>query len=164
MMNKAIFAGSFDPFTMGHLDTVERASHIFDEIIIAVATNISKSQLFSPEERIQLIKEATSDYDNIQVINHTEGLTIDLADKMGANVLIRGVRSVKDYEYEADIATMNYAQNDNVETLLMIASPQYSFISSSMIKEISKFNGDISGFVPLNVEAALKEKYKNLKK
>lgn len=160
-MNKAIFAGSFDPFTMGHLDTVERASKIFDELLIAVATNVSKSQLFSPDERIKLIEDATSDLNNVRVINHTGGLTVDLAEEVGATVLIRGVRSVKDYEYEADIAAMNYTQNSNVETLLMVASPEYSFLSSSMIKEISKFNGDISGFVPENVEEALREKYKN---
>lgn len=160
-MNKAIFAGSFDPLTMGHLDTVERASKIFDELIVAVATNVSKSQLFSIEERIQLIQDATSHLSNIEVVNHTGGLTVDLAEEIGANILIRGARSVKDYEYEEDIATMNYAQNSNIETLLMVASPEYSFLSSSMIKEIAEFHGDLSGFVPENVEKALREKYRD---
>lgn len=160
-MTKAIFAGSFDPFTNGHLDTVERAALLFESVVVAVATNTNKKSLFSSEEKITLIEEAIKHLENVEVMNHTGGLTVDLALEVGARVMIRGVRSVKDFEYEVDIAHMNKVQAAHVETILMTSKPEYTFISSSMIKEVLQFDGNISGLVPENVEKALIEKYKN---
>lgn len=160
-MTNALFVGSFDPFTSGHLDTVARAIKIFDKVIVAVATNTNKTSLFSAEEKVQLIEENVALFDNVEVINHSEGLTIDLATKVGANVLLRGVRSVKDYEYEVDIAGMNRHQVPEIETLLMQSNEKYTFVSSSIIKETAKYGGDIKGLVPENVEKALNEKFNN---
>lgn len=159
-MTRALFAGSFDPFTLGHLDTVERAARLFDKLYVAVATNSSKKSLFTAQEKLTLIEDACAYLDNVEVINHTDGLTIDLARKVEANVLIRGVRSVKDYEYEADIAAINRHQDNDIETLLLLATQEYSFVSSSMIKETTKYGGNIKGLVPANVEKALYAKFR----
>lgn len=160
-MANALFVGSFDPFTSGHLDTVARATKIFDKVIVGVATNTNKTSLFSAEEKVQLIEENVTRFDNVEVINHSEGLTIDLARKIDANVLLRGVRSVKDYEYEVDIAGMNRHQAPEIETLLMQSNEDYTFVSSSIIKETAKYGGNIKELVPENVERALKEKFNN---
>lgn len=158
-MNRALFAGSFDPFTNGHLDTVERAGKLVDELVIAVATNTSKQGLFTADEKVSLIKEAVSHLDNVKVINHAGGLTVDLAKDLGANIMIRGLRSVKDYEYESQIAQMNRTLEPEIETLFLLSDPNNLYISSTIVKEIAMFDGDISHLVPENVAKAMDEKY-----
>jgi len=158
-MTKALYAGSFDPLTNGHLDIIQRSSKLFEEVVIAVATNITKKGLFTADEKKQLIEDAVSSISNVSVIDHSGGLTVDLANKIQATVMIRGLRTVKDYEYEVGIAAMNKTQSAEIETLFMMANPRYDFISSTLIKEVASFNGNISELVPSNVNEAIKQKY-----
>lgn len=157
----ALFPGSFDPFTNGHLNTVERASELFDEVIIGVLTNTTKQGLFTAEEKVRLIKESTKELPKVSVINQKAGLTVDIASELGAKFLIRGIRNMTDYEYEKNIASMNKKLNSNIETIFLLADDEYSNISSSIIKEIAKFDGDISAFVPQNVKDAMLKKLKS---
>lgn len=160
-MTKALYAGSFDPLTVGHLNIIQRASQLFEEVYVAVATNTSKKGLFTASEKKQLIEEAVRSCSNVTVIDHSGGLTVDLAADLGTNVMIRGIRTIKDYEYEVGIASMNKTQNEKIETLFMIADSRYSFISSTLVKEIASFQGDVSNLVPPNINEAMKEKYAN---
>jgi len=155
----AIFPGSFDPFTNGHLETVERASRLFDEVIIAVMTNTSKQALFQPAEKLTLITTATKDLSNVRAVAQSNELTIDFARSQGAQYILRGIRSVKDFEYERDIAAMNQVQATEIETVFLLAHNRYAFLSSSLIKEVAKFGGDISTLVPPNVAQALQRKF-----
>ena len=155
-----IYPGTFDPLHMGHVDIVERASRIFDEVIIAIAVNIDKNPLFSVDERIELAVGATSHVKNIKALS-TDGLIADLAKEHNACGLIRGLRHVSDFEYEFQMATMNNHLNPSVSTLLMVTSDKYVHINSSMVKNVSKLNGDIAKYVPNNVLLALKQKFKH---
>jgi len=155
-----IYPGTFDPIHMGHVDIVERASRIFDEVIIAIAVNIDKNPLFSVDERIELAVGATSHFKNIKALS-TDGLIADLAKEYSACGLIRGLRHVSDFEYEFQMATMNNHLNPSVSTLLMVTSDKYVHINSSMVKNVSKLNGDIAKYVPNNVLLALKQKFKH---
>ena len=155
-----IYPGTFDPIHMGHVDIVERASRIFDEVIIAIAVNIDKNPLFSVDERIELVVGATSHVKNIKALS-TDGLIADLAKEHNACGLIRGLRHVSDFEYEFQMATMNNHLNPSVSTLLMVTSDKYVHINSSMVKNVSKLNGDIAKYVPNNVLLALKQKFKH---
>ena len=150
-----IYPGTFDPIHMGHIDIVERASRIFDEVIIAIAVNIDKNPLFTIQERIDLADGATSHLKNIKTLS-TEGLIADFAKEHSACGLIRGLRHVSDFEFEFQMATMNNHLNPNVSTLLMVTSDKYVHINSSMVKNVSKLNGDIAKYVPKNVLSALK--------
>lgn len=163
-MTKAIYAGSFDPFTMGHLDVLERATKMFEEVVVAIGTNTSKKSLFTPKEKLQMIEEVMveSGLDNVRVILHTDGLTVDLAKAEKANVMLRGLRSVTDMEYEMNIASMNKIQAPDIESVFLMADEQYRFVSSSLIKEIAQFDGEVSGMVPDLVAERMKEKYQNL--
>ena len=152
-----IYPGTFDPIHMGHIDIVERASRIFDEVIIAIAVNIDKNPLFSIQERMDLADNATSHLKNIKTLS-TEGLLSDLAKEHNACGLIRGLRHVSDFEFEFQMATMNNHLNPDVSTLLMVTSDKYVHINSSMVKNVSKLNGDIAKYVPSNVLSALKAK------
>lgn len=160
-MNKkiALFPGSFDPFTNGHLNTVERASRLFDTVIIGVFTNTSKKPLFSSVEKKQLIEESIKHLPNVIVSTHSEGLTVQIAKELGATFLIRGVRNIEDYEYEKSISFMNKQMSPDIETVFLLADEAFSSVSSSMIKEIAKFNGDVSLFVPKEVDDALRIKF-----
>ena len=160
-MTKAIYAGSFDPFTLGHLDIVNRASSMFDEVIVALGTNTSKTSLFTADEKVEMIEKviATQSSDNVKVIQFTDGLIVDLAKKLDAKVMLRGLRSVTDMEYEMNIASMNKTQAPGIESVFLMADEKYRFISSSLIKEIAQFDGDISGMVPENIAKRMKEKY-----
>ncbi len=160
-MTKAIYAGSFDPFTLGHLDIVNRASKMFDEVIVALGTNTSKKSLFTADEKVEMIEEILSESasDNVRVIQFTDGLIVDLAKKLDAQVLLRGLRSVTDMEYEMNIASMNKTQAPEIESVFLMADEKYRFVSSSLIKEIAQFNGDVSGMVPEIIERKMKEKY-----
>lgn len=155
----AVFPGSFDPFTNGHLETVQRASHLFDEVIIAVMTNTSKQPLFQPAEKLALITAATKSLTNVRAVEQSNELTVDFARSQGAKFILRGIRNVKDFEYERDIAAMNQVQAPKIETIILLAPKRYAFLSSSLIKEVAKFGGDISTLVPANVMQALKQKF-----
>ena len=159
MSKIALYPGSFDPISNGHIDMVKRAAKLFDRVVIAVATNTSKKTLFTADEKVQLIQENVASLPNVEVVKHSGGLTVDLAGELNANILLRGLRSVKDFEYEADIAAMNKTQNSQVETVFLASDEKYRFVSSSLIKEVAMFGGDISGLVPDNVNTAMKKKY-----
>lgn len=159
-MNKiALFPGSFDPFTNGHLDTVKRASKLFDQVVIAVATNSTKNALFSLEEKIGFIKDAVEHIENVSVTEHSGGLTVDLAKEIGAVTLLRGLRNNADFEYESTIAAMNKIQHEDLETIFLMSNEKYRFLSSSLIKEVAMFGGDVSSLVPTGVNEAIKRKY-----
>lgn len=159
MPSIALYPGSFDPVSNGHIDMIKKAAVLFDRVVVAVATNASKNTLFTADERVRLIEENLTGLENVEVVKHTGGLTVDLAEELNANILLRGLRSVKDFEYESNIASMNKTQNQDVETLFLMANEKYRFVSSSLIKEVAMFGGDISGLVPENVNKAIKKKY-----
>ena len=154
----ALFPGSFDPFTNGHLNTVERASVLFDEIIIGIFTNTTKKGFFTIEEKKYLTEQSVKHLSNVTVLTQEEDLTINIAKNLGANFLIRGVRNSQDYEYEKNIASMNKKMAPEIETIFLLSEEEYSNVSSSMIKEIARFKGDVSSLVPKEVNELLKEK------
>ncbi|MFD1392933.1 pantetheine-phosphate adenylyltransferase [Lacticaseibacillus jixianensis] len=154
-MVKAIFPGSFDPFTNGHLDTVARAAKMFDTVVVAVMTNTAKRPLFTAAEKLALIKGATAGLANVDVVAAPAMLTVKFAQQIGATVLVRGVRSGKDLDYEQDIAEMNQVLSPQLETVLLLADKRYRFLSSSLIKEVATFGGDVSSLLPANVNAAI---------
>lgn len=151
---KAIYPGSFDPVTCGHLDIIERATSVFDQVIVAVAVNLEKQPLFSVEERMELLRQACGHLKNVSV-DCFEGLTVDYARQKGAKVLIRSLRAVSDFEYELQMALMNKRLNPEVETLFMMTSAEYSFLSSSLVKELAQLGTSINGLVPKCVEEKL---------
>lgn len=155
----AVCPGSFDPITYGHLDIIRRASKVFDKVYISILNNISKKPLFTLEERFELIKEVSRDIPNVEV-DYFDGLLVEYAERVGASAIIRGLRAVSDFEYEMQITSMNRYQNEKIETLFMMTNNQYSFLSSSIVKEIAKYSGKIDGLVPPPVAKALREKYK----
>ncbi len=157
----AIYPGTFDPITYGHLDILERASKIFDKVIIAVANNERKGPLFSLEERVELIKECILEYKlkNVEV-DTFDTLLIEYAKNKGAKVIIRGLRAISDFEYEFQMALMNRKLYPAVETLFMMPNEQYTYVSSRIVKEIASYGGSVSCLVPANVEAKLREKFK----
>lgn len=156
-MKIAIYPGSFDPITKGHLDILKNASGIFDKVIIAVAHNGEKKGFLSTEERVELIKRSIEGLDNVEV-DAFEGLTIEYAKKQGAEILIRGLRAVSDFEYEMQLSQTNSALCDEIKTVFLTTKPKYNFISSSTIREILQNNGDISKFVPQAVNEYLTQR------
>lgn len=154
----AICPGSFDPITNGHLDIIRRGATIFDEVIIAIFNNQSKTPLFSVEERIHLIEQATKDIENVRV-DVSEGLLVDYAKEQNAHAVLRGLRAVSDFEYEMQITSMNKKLEPNIETFFMMTNNQYSFLSSSIVKEVARYNGNIANLVPKVVEEALLAKF-----
>ena len=146
-MKIAIYPGSFDPVTKGHLDILKTGSEIFDKVIIAVAKNSEKKGFLTVEERVKLIRESISDLKNVEA-DSFDGLTIEYAKKKGAKVLLRGLRAVSDFEYELQLSQANSAMCEDIKTVFLTTKPKYNFISSSTIKEIYKNDGDISKFVP----------------
>ena len=158
-MKTAIYPGSFDPVTFGHLDIIKRCSKKFDTVVIAVLNNMSKKSLFTVEERISLLKETTKDFLNVE-IDTFSGLLTDYAKAKGCSTMIRGLRAVSDFEYEMQMALVNRKIYDEMETLFMVSSGEHVYLSSSIVKEISSYGGEIKSFVPKVVEDALINKYK----
>lgn len=161
-MNKkiGIYPGTFDPITNGHLDIIKRGLKIFDVLYVVVPINILKNTLFSVDERITLLKEVLKDYDNV-IVDSTDMLTVEYAKSVGAFAMLRGLRMMSDFEYELQLSAINKVMNDDIETIFVMSSYDLSFISSSTIKEMARFGGDISSFVPDVVKKALNDKYKN---
>lgn len=158
MMKKAVFPGSFDPLTNGHLDIITRAADLFNEVVVAVGKNTNKKGLFETEERLELVRQAVSDLPNVTV-GQIDGLTVDYMEEVGARYIVRGLRNCKDFEYERDIAGANSVLDD-VETVLLFAKPENQNISSSMVKEISKLSSNrLEAFVPPVVVKALQEHF-----
>lgn len=155
---KIVFPGSFDPVTKGHLDLIQRATKLFDEVIVAILTNTSKQNLFSLDERLSFLQQATKAMPNVKVVAVKNDLTVNVVKKIGAQAILRGVRSLKDFEYEQEIALINRQLAPEIETVLLLANPEYSFLSSSMLKEVAKFNGDVTEFTSVEVAQALKRK------
>ena len=156
-MKTVVYPGSFDPPTNGHLDVIQRASKLFDRVVVAVARNNNKSPLFSPIERKELIEESVSDLNNVDV-DVFEGLLIDYVKKQNCNIVIRGIRAVSDFEFEFQMALMNRKLNEKIETLFMMPRASYSFLSSHLVKEIAGLGGDVSTFVSQNTSKALVKK------
>ncbi len=150
MKKVAVFPGSFDPITIGHVDIIERAHKLFDQVYVAVGINSQKKYLFPLDQRLKWLEEVFSAYDNVHVDSY-EGLTTKYCESVGANYMIRGIRSAGDFEYEKTIAHLNNAMDPDLETLLILAKPEYSSISSTIVREIIKGNGDVSKFVPVEV-------------
>ena len=153
----AIYAGSFDPFTKGHQNVIDRGLRVFDKIIVALAHNVSKKTIFSFDDRIEIIKEIYKDRDNI-VVDSFEGLLVDYSKKIGTSVLLRGMRSVSDFEYELQMALANKTLYSEIETIFIVTDSKYSHISSSLIREIVSLGGSVKKMVPGVVERRLKEK------
>ena len=156
-MRIAVYPGSFDPITNGHLDVIERASRVYDKIVVGVLSNANKNPLFSIEERVDMIKRVTGHLNNIEVDSFT-GLLVDFAASKQATVIIKGLRTVADFEYEFQMALLNKALNPEFETMFMMTNSKYSYISSSMVKELAGFKGDLTGLVPCEIIEEIKEK------
>lgn len=157
-MKKAVYPGSFDPLTLGHLDIIQRASMLFDEVIVAVLINERKQSLFTIEERLEMIKEATEHLHNVRVDSFT-GLLAEYCRSNNIISIVRGLRAVSDYEYELQMAHMNHSLNNCVDTIFLVTEPKYSFISSSLVKEVMRFDGDTTQYVPNCVSKKLKNKF-----
>jgi pantetheine-phosphate adenylyltransferase len=155
----AVCPGSFDPVTYGHLDVIHRASLVFDKVIVAVLKNASKNPLFSIEERKQLLIDVTKDIPNLEV-DSFDDLLINYMNEKKAHVIIRGLRAVSDFEYELQMASLNRKLSDKIETFFMMSSTQYSYLSSSIVKQIALFNGPVGDLVPHEIEVALRAKYR----
>jgi len=154
----AICPGTFDPITNGHVDIVERSLRLFDEVVVAISTNPKKKPLFSIEERLRLAREALKDFKRVRV-EAFSGLLMDYAREIGAVAVVRGLRAVSDFEYEMQMALMNRRIDSHIETVFMMPSEEYTFLSSTMIKEVAYFGGSVKGLVPPVVEEALKKAF-----
>jgi pantetheine-phosphate adenylyltransferase len=154
-MRIALYPGSFDPITHGHVDIIDRAAKLFDRLIVAVAVNHEKSSTFSPEERVHLIQSSLGSRSNIEVV-HFDGLLVDFARRCHVDVVVRGLRAVTDFEYEFQMALMNKSLNPDLETMFLAAREAYTYVSSRVIKEVASLGGDITRFVPEVVAQALK--------
>jgi len=154
-MKVAVYPGSFDPITNGHLDIIKRAANLFDKVYVAVISNPGKQPYFPLEERIQMLKEATKGIKNVK-IDFFEGLLVDYAQKIKANSIVRGLRAVSDFDYEFQMALTNRQMNSEIETVFLMTDYKYSYLSSSIVKQIAHLKGDIAGLVPKNVAARLK--------
>jgi pantetheine-phosphate adenylyltransferase len=155
-VRRAVCPGSFDPVTNGHLDIIARASALYDEVTIAVLVNSSKSGLFTLEERVEMLRETTSEFSNV-VVESFRGLLVDFCQARNIAVVIKSLRSVSDFDYEIQMAQMNHGQGD-VETLFLATNPLYSFLSSSLVREFATYGGDVSGLVPESVSRRLVER------
>ena len=158
-MKIAIYPGSFDPLTFGHIDILERAASLFDKVIVGVAESKAKKPLFTVDERLALIDEMFADNDKIESLGYSEKLTVDLARENNAIAIIRGLRAVADFEYEFQLATMNRSLAPDIESLFFTPKDTLIYVSSSLVKEIAQFGGDVTRFVPKHVVSALEKKF-----
>ncbi len=159
-MRRAIYPGSFDPVTYGHLDIITRSAALVDELIVGVLNNKAKTPLFSVEERVKMLDDVTKDLSNVRVIPF-EGLLIDFAKKMDASMVIRGLRAITDFENELSMAQTNHKLSPEVETVFLTTSLEYAYLSSTVVKEVAAFGGDVSQFVPKDIGDKIREKIKN---
>ena len=157
-MKRAIYPGSFDPLTLGHLDMIKRSAKIVDELVIGVLNNSAKNSLFSLDERVSMIKEMTESMPNVTVASF-DGLLVDYMKEINASIIVRGLRAVTDFEFELQIAQTNHVENPEVETIFLTTSLQYSYLSSTIVKEFASYGGDISKFVPARFIDRIYEKY-----
>lgn len=155
--NIAVYAGTFDPVTNGHLDIIERASRLYDHLYVTIFTNPDKKTLFTLEERVELLKEVTKKFDNV-TIDASQDLSVEYAKKVGASVLVRGLRATMDFEYELQLAFSNQYLDDSIDMVFLMTRPSHSYISSSSVKEIASHHHSVEGLVPKNVELALIKK------
>jgi len=158
MSKVVVVPGSFDPITNGHLDIIKRAAKVFGNVNVVIMNNSSKNSLFTVDERMELIRQVTQSIPNVKV-ESSGGLMIEYAEKVGAVAVVRGLRAVTDFEYEMQITSMNRVLDETIETFFIMTNNQYSFLSSSIVKEVAKYGGDISELVPIAVEEALKNKF-----
>ena len=156
-MKRAIYPGSFDPVTFGHIDIIERSSRIVDELVVGVLNSSAKNSLFSLQERVNMIEEMTKDMPNVKV-GSFDGLLVDYMNKIDATIIVRGLRAVTDFEYELQIAQTNHSIEPEVDTMFFTTSLEYAFLSSTIVKEVAHYGGDVSSFVPANVAQKLSEK------
>ena len=157
-MKIAVYPGSFDPITNGHLDIIERASRIFDKLVVAVAHNSAKQGLFTVEERVQLIRESVNNFDNVSVATF-DGLLIDYARDTGALAIVRGLRAVTDFDYEYAMHQMNSEMSPEIETMFLVASKEFSYLSSTIVKEFARYGRPVANFTPPSVSQALLRKF-----
>ena len=157
-MRVAVYPGSFDPITNGHLDIIERTAKLYDKLIVGVLDNSSKKPIFTAEERAELISKVTSHIPNVEVATFS-GLLVDFASAKQAQVIVKGLRTVADFEYEFQMALLNKALNSQYETVFMMTDTKYSYISSSMVKEVAKYRGDLTGFVPQAIIEDIQHKF-----
>jgi pantetheine-phosphate adenylyltransferase len=157
-MNRAIYPGSFDPVTYGHLDIIKRSANLFDELLVGVLNNTAKSPLFSVEERVNMLTEATYDIKNIKIVAFS-GLLVEFVKETKASVVVRGVRAITDFEYELQLAQTNHVLYPSVDTMFLTAKLEYSYLSSTIVREVARFGGDISKFVPDQVAKKMYDKY-----
>ena len=157
-MRTAVYPGSFDPITNGHIDLIERALCIFDRLIVAVAEQLSKSPLFTMEERVEMVRETTKKYDGV-IVDQITGLTVDYVKSQGVSVIVRGLRAISDFEFELQMALMNRKLSSEIETVFLMPSIQYSYIRSSLVKEVASLGGCLEGLVPDPVIQRLREKF-----
>ena len=157
-MKKEIYPGSFDPLTLGHLDIIERSARIVDELVVGVLNNSAKNSLFSLDERVSMIKEMTDSMPNVTVTSFN-GLLVDYMREIDATIIVRGLRAVTDFEYELQIAQTNHVENPEVETIFLTTSLQYSYLSSTIVKEFASYGGDLSKFVPARFIDRIYDKY-----
>ena len=161
-MKKAIYPGSFDPVTLGHLDIIERASKLFDHLIIGVLNNSAKTPLFTVEERVSMLKEVTKGIPNVE-IQSFDGLLVDFAKERGVKAVVRGLRAITDFEYELQIAQLNRVMAPEIDTVFLTTNLKYAYLSSSSVKEVAAYGGDISPFLTPEVEKRVHDKYNELK-
>ena len=159
----AVYPGTFDPLTSGHVDILERSLALFDRVIVAIATNPAKTPLFTLEERQDFIREALGDNADRVQLDHNEGLLVDYCTRVGATTIVRGLRALADFEYEFQLAHMNRRLAPNIDTVFFMTDERNHYVSSSLVKEVASFGGDVSGLVPPAVALALAEKYKGKK-
>jgi len=157
-MRKAVYPGSFDPLTNGHLDVIERAARLFDRVIVAIAKNESKQPLFTLKERVEMVRRSIQHFKNVEA-DSFDCLLVDYMERQSAQAIVRGLRAISDFEFEFQLALMNRKLNERVETIFMMPKDTYTFLSSRMIKEIARLDGDVSAFVPLHVQRALAKKF-----
>ncbi len=157
-MSRAIYPGSFDPVTLGHLDIIKRSSDIFDEVIVGLLNNSSKTPLFSVEERVNMLKETTKDLNNIKIIPFS-GLLVDFVKETNADVIVRGLRAVTDFEYELQMAQTNKVLCPELDTVFLTTKLEYAYLSSTIVREVALYNGDVSNFVPEYVAKCIYDKY-----